>query len=46
MMHFDGSEWTQIGEATGFSTKGMWAANPEDVWATGLGGTIYHYNCR
>ncbi len=46
VMHFDGSTWSQLGGETGFWSEGMWAANPEDVWATGLGGVIFHYACR
>jgi hypothetical protein len=46
MMYYDGSEWTRLGEAKGFRSKGMWAASSEDVWATNANTEIVHYGCR
>ncbi|MFW5740792.1 MAG: hypothetical protein ACOC1F_10555 [Myxococcota bacterium] len=46
MMYFDGAEWTQLGDGMGLRSKGMWAADPQDVWATNVGGVIVHYGCR
>ena len=44
VLHFDGSEWSEVASGTSASLFAVWGLAPDDVWAVGSGGTTIHWN--
>jgi hypothetical protein len=42
--HWDGSMFTEAGEAPDQPMLGAWGSEASDVWSVGLGGAIWHYD--
>ncbi|HCK98529.1 MAG TPA: hypothetical protein DHW42_00280 [Candidatus Marinimicrobia bacterium] len=45
MIHYDGSQWSDIDlNDGGRGLLDMWGISPDDIWAGGIEGTLFHYN--
>jgi hypothetical protein len=42
ILHFDGSAWTQMITPPGRGMQAIWGIRPDDVWAGGTCGTLFH----
>jgi len=44
ILHWDGSQWSDVASGTTVALRGVWAGASGDVWAVGDGGTILHWD--
>ncbi len=42
--HWDGVEWSPIGDTQGWAIDSLWGYSSEDIWAVGEEGQIYHWD--
>jgi hypothetical protein len=44
ILHWDGTDWTEMTSGTSVTLNGVWGTSPSDVYAVGDSGTILHYD--
>jgi hypothetical protein len=44
IIQFDGRQWREHAVSGGRFLAAVWGANPRDVWAAGIAGTLFHYD--
>ncbi len=44
ILHFNGSVWIQMSTPPGRAIVGVWGIKPNDVWAGGTYGTLFHFD--
>jgi hypothetical protein len=43
LLHWDGSFWNEASRTPRHELFGIWAVNPDDVWAVGMDGARLRY---
>jgi len=44
VLHYDGSQWTELPEYTSKGMSAVWGTGPSDVWMVSILGTTHHYD--
>ena len=44
VIHFNGSQWREEKVGIGRNLWAIWGSSPSDIWASGVGGTLFHFN--
>jgi hypothetical protein len=44
IIHFDGAKWLEFKVSTGSLLQAVWGSMPNDVWAGGIEGTVFHFD--
>lgn len=43
LIHFDGQEWNEV-DLTGPGLHEIWGPSPDDIYAVGIAGAVFHYD--
>lgn len=44
ILHFNGQNWQSAPTVGGHPLQGIWGTSPDDIWAGGVKGALYHYD--
>jgi len=44
IIHYDGTGWREVPIERGSFLTTIWGANPNNIWAAGIYGSLYHYD--